>query len=140
MKKYFNVKISYERKDIELASVKRIVENYLVECERVDDVKEVVERELHGYDDIAIEAISRAKVSDTIINDDNGVFFKCTLLFIAENDETKALRKIKEVFVVKAQNIKNAYDVVVETYAKGSLSETFLKSISEMNIIDVIQR
>jgi hypothetical protein len=140
MKKYFNVKISYERKDIELASVKRIVENYLVECERVDDVKEVIERELNGYDDIAIEAISRAKISDTIISDDNGAFFKCTLVFIVENDETKALRKAKEVFVVKAENIKDAYDTVTEAYARGSLSETFLRSISEMNIIDVIQR
>jgi hypothetical protein len=138
MKKFFNVKISYERKNLEMSSVKRIVENFLVLCERADGVKDVIEGELVGYDDIAVESISKSNVCNVIKDDDGGKFFKCTLVFIVENDKTKALKKIKEVFIVQTKTIEHAYIVFKDTYVKGSLSECFLRSVSEMNIIDVL--
>lgn len=138
MKKFFNVKITYERKDLEMNSIKRIVESFLVQCERADEVKNIIENELVDYDDISIESILKSNICNVIIDDSSGKFFKCTLVFIVENDETKALKKVKEVFAVQAKTIERACVVFIDNYKKGSFSECFLRSVSEMNIIDVI--
>jgi hypothetical protein len=122
-----------------MKSIKRIVENFLVLSERADDVKGIIESALPGYyDNMSIEAVSKSNVGRVIKNDDSGKFFKCVLVFIVENDETKALKKVKEVFVARVQTIEQAYTVFREDYVRGSMSECFLRSVSEMNIIDVI--
>ncbi len=132
---YYSVKISYE-KEIEFQNLKRIVENYVVKAENADINSDYM-AQLTGLNLVSIESINKINISDVLFFDGDK-YFVVKLKFLVENDDTKAIRKITEQFIVRSENLENAVINFKEKVCKNTLSENFVTSVRELNIVDVL--
>jgi hypothetical protein len=136
--KYFLVKVSYE-KECEFQNLKRIVESYVVRSEDADlnalfsdYMKTHVGKVL-----VNIESINRIKISDVLFFDGDR-YFIVKLMIIAENAETKVIRKVIEQYIVRAENLEDALVSFKKKICDTSLTENMIVAVRVLNVIDVL--
>lgn len=134
---WFTVKVKYT-KQFQNGTLKRVSEPYLLGALSFTDAEARIYEELGTRirGEFHIIGISRTEIQDIFAYDDTGIWYKCKISYLVENDENEKQKKISQQFLVEADSIKNAYERLKESLS--SMGVDFeIPSILLSPIIDI---
>ena len=137
MKKYFLVKIKYE-KTVEDGKIVKVSEQYLIDALSFTEAEARIIEEMKTFisGEFQITAITPQKVNEIFYNEYAERWFKAKVNFIAL-DEYSGLEKITSVnMLIQADGIAEAREGLLEGM-KGSMADYEIASISDTKIIEV---
>ena len=134
---WFTVKVKYT-KQFQNGTLKRVSEPYLLGALSFTDAEARIYEELGTRirGEFHIIGISRTEIQDIFAYDDTGIWYKCKISYLVENDENEKQKKISQQFLVEADSIKDAYERLKESLS--SIGVDFeIPSILLSPIIDI---
>ena len=134
---WFTVKVKYT-KQFQNGTLKRVSEPYLLGALSFTDAEARIYEELGTRirGEFHILGITRTEIQDIFAYDDTGIWYKCKISYLVENDENEKQKKISQQFLVEADSIKEAYDRLKESLS--SMGVDFeIPSILLSPIIDI---
>ena len=134
---WFTVKVKYT-KQFQNGTLKRVSEPYLLGALSFTDAEARIYEELGTRirGEFHIIGISRTEIQDIFADDDTGIWYKCKISYLVENDENEKQKKISKQFLVEADSIKDAYERLKESLS--SMGVDFeIPSILLSPIIDI---
>ena len=134
---WFTVKVKYT-KQFQNGTLKRVSEPYLLGALSFTDAEARIYEELGTRirGEFHIIGISRTEIQDIFAYDDTGIWYKCKISYLVENDENEKQKKISQQFLVEADSIKDAYERLKESLS--SMGVDFeIPSILLSPIIDI---
>ena len=134
---WFTVKVKYT-KQFQNGTLKRVSEPYLLGANSFTDAEARIYEELGTRirGEFHILGISRTEIQDIFAYDDSGIWYKCKISYLVENDENEKQKKISQQFLVEANSIKEAFDRLKESLA--SMGVDFeVPSILQSPIVDI---
>jgi len=113
---WFTVKVKYT-KQFQNGTLKRVSEPYLLGAHSFTDAEARIYEELGTRirGEFHILGISRTEIQDIFAYDDTGIWYKCKISYLVENDENDKQKKISQQFLVEADSIKDAYERLRES-------------------------
>ncbi|MAO32121.1 MAG: hypothetical protein CL824_01325 [Crocinitomicaceae bacterium] len=137
MNSWFTVKVKYT-KQFQNGTLKRVSEPYLLGALSFTDAEARIYEELGTRirGEFHILGITRTEIQDIFAYDDTGIWYKCKISYMVENDENEKQKKISQQFLVEADSIKEAYERLKESLS--SMGVDFeIPSILLSPIIDI---
>jgi len=134
---WFTVKVKYT-KQFQNGTLKRVSEPYLIGALSFTDAESRIYEELGTRirGEFHILGITRTEVQDIFAYDDTGIWYKCKISYLVENDENEKQKKISQQFIVEANSIKEAYERLKESLS--SMGVDFeIPSILLSPIVDI---
>ncbi len=134
---WFTVKVKYT-KQFQNGTLKRVSEPYLIGALSFTDAESRIYEELGTRirGEFHILGITRTEVQDIFAYDDTGIWYKCKISYLVENDENEKQKKISQQFLVEANSIKEAYERLKESLS--SMGVDFeIPSILLSPIVDI---
>ena len=134
---WFTVKVKYT-KQFQNGTLKRVSEPYLLGALSFTDAEARIYEELGTRirGEFHILGITRTEIQDIFAYDDTGIWYKCKISYLVENDENEKQKKISQQFLVEADSIKEAYERLKESLS--SMGVDFeIPSIILSPIIDI---
>ncbi len=134
---WFTVKVKYT-KQFQNGTLKRVSEPYLLGALSFTDAEARIYEELGTRirGEFHILGITRTEIQDIFAYDDTGIWYKCKISYMVENDENEKQKKISQQFLVEADSIKEAYERLKESLS--SMGVDFeIPSILLSPIIDI---
>tara|TARA_B100000401_G_scaffold437289_1_gene382546 strand:+ start:2556 stop:3032 length:477 start_codon:yes stop_codon:yes gene_type:complete len=134
---WFTVKVKYT-KQFQNGTLKRVSEPYLLGALSFTDAEARIYEELGTRirGEFHILGITRTEIQDIFAYDDTGIWYKCKISYLVENDENEKQKKISQQFLVEADSIKEAYERLKESLS--SMGVDFeIPSILLSPIIDI---
>lgn len=128
------VRIKANKQSQEDGTVKKVSLKYLIEGVSFIDIETQVTlklKELHG--DFDIDSIQKTKFLKVLFADNGDTFFKAKIEFLIDSD--KGTKKVFEEYVVKAVDIKQAFDVL-HCLIEGEFT---VLEIRDLNLVDYLQ-
>jgi len=138
MKKYFLVKVKYE-KTAEEGKIVKINEQYLFDALSFTEAEKRVAEELQPSisGEFITTAISRARINELFADaNGDGKWYKCKVYFISLDEEKGIEKRTATTMMVQANNVKEAWDGLQEGM-KGTMADYEISSIVETQILDV---
>lgn len=135
---WFECKVRCERTQ-EDASVKNVTELYTVDALSFTEAEARITDYLSGVK-VEILAITKANYNEVILSDSLMAdrYFKVKIKFISIDDRTGKEKKTPHIYLVQAESFKQASAEIAE-FLKNSLSDYEKNTITETNIIELIQ-
>lgn len=106
--------------------VKKLKKYYLVDAETVTEAEARVVNvlsEMGGINEFQVMSIVGSRVVSAILTDDGDELFETIVEFSLESSDK--VKKIKEVYLVEAQNIKDVQGLVEDQFKKNGYSQEF---------------
>ena len=137
MKNYFLTKAKYQRVD-EQGRDKKVTEHYLVDAVTFIEAETRINEELEPYitGDFAVTACKISNISEIIQNEEKDDYYKCKISLITLDEEAGVEKRKNIYFLVQADNVKDAYDIIIETLG-GTISDYEILGIDKSPILDI---
>lgn len=134
---WFECKVRCERTQ-EDASVKNVTELYTVDALSFTEAEARITDYLSGVK-VEILAITKANYNEVILSEmPADRYFKVKIKFISFDDRTGKEKKTPHIYLVQAESFKQA-SAEIDEFLKNSLSDYEKNTITETNIIELIQ-
>lgn len=136
METWFTCKISF-LKQLENGSITKKTESYILNAMSFTEAEARLQAILEDYiSEFQLMACAKTRINGVVIDEAKEKFFKTKVSYISFDEDSGKEKKINEIFVVQADNLKEALEKMEERL-KGSIVEWAIPAISELNIIDI---
>ncbi len=136
MPAWFLCKIRY-RKEAENGKQITINESYLVDSVSFTDAETRIYKELESIvKDFTLTSVSQMKVADVFHYEDAETWFKCKVQYISLDEKSGKEKKIQNLMLITAENVKQAYERIEESL-KTMLVPFDITDINITNIIEI---
>ena len=136
MPAWFLCKIRY-RKEAENGKQLTINESYLLDCVSFTDAEARIYRELESIiKDFTLTGVSPMKVADVFHYEDAETWFKCKVSYVSLDEKSGKEKKIQNLMLVTAENVKQAYERIEESL-KTMLVPFDITDINTTNIVEI---
>lgn len=137
MNDWFTVKVKYT-KSLEDGTFKRVTEPYLVAAMSFTDAEARIFEEMGEMirGEFDVTGISKTNLQDIFAYDDVADWYKCKMVYENMESDGKPGKKVSQMFLVAANNVKEAYERMQESL-KGYMVDFELPSIALSPIIDI---
>lgn len=137
---WFEVKVKY-KKVCEYGNYKQVTDTYLIDAFSFSEAEERLIEEVTPYikDEFDVCACAKRKYNQVMLspaNADADKFYKIKVNYITYNEKTNVEKKVTEIVVVQAEDLKQAL-LIFEGDANGTLMEYEIDSITNLNYVDV---
>lgn len=118
---------------------KKVTENYLVDAMSFTEAEARITKEMKdfGLDEFSVETVRKSSYADLYLNYVDGKYYKTKVMNTDINDKTGVPTRTKEYYLIEAKSIMDAVSNA-QRMIKGSVYDTEITEVAEMNIIDVI--
>jgi len=136
MPSWYQGKIRYQQQD-QTGKTKTINETYLIDAVTYTDAEARLYKEVAANTpDFTVTNISRMKLADLFHFDEGGeTWYKCKVVYVTE-DEKGREKRIVNMMLVNAENVKQAYDRIAESL-KTMLIPFDTTDINATKILDI---
>lgn len=118
---WFQGTIKYQKEEIvtdrqgDQVRLKTIKETYLYDAVSYTDAEARIYKCVpDNTPDFQVDSISKQPISDIFSHDLGGIWFKCKVVFLTEDDKGRE-KKIKNTMLVNADNVKEAFERLEES-------------------------
>jgi len=140
MNNWYQVKVKYEKVDLESGRERKVTEAYLVDAVSFTEAESRIHAELEQMisGDFLVTNISKANYSDIVPsdNDNADIWYKCKVNYISIDEEAGKEKKISVMILVLAYDIQSALDNLEKSF-EGSAADFTVVGINESPLIDV---
>lgn len=137
MKIWFLCKIKYQREE-ESGKIKKISEAYLVDAVSYTEAEARIYQELGSIirGEFEVTAITKSRFVDIFHYDDNDVWYKCKVTYLVADEKSGKEKKIINLMLVTAANVKEAYERIYESLST-MLVPFEVPEISQSPIVEI---
>ena len=124
MRTWFLAKVKYQKEDQETGLLKSVTEPYLFDAMSYTEAETRVYEELADSirGELSVPRITKTKYIDVIRYDDSDIWHRCKVTyFVADGDSGKE-RKVTNLLLVTAHDVKQAYDRIRESLSTMMVS------------------
>lgn len=116
MKIWFQCKIKYQKEE-ENGKMKNMSETYLVDAVSYTEAEARIYQELGSIirGEFEVTAITKSRYVDIFHYDDNDVWYKCKVTYVVADENSGKEKKITNMMLVTAANVKEAYERIHES-------------------------
>ncbi len=116
MKIWFQCKIKYQKEE-ENGKMKNVSETYLVDAVSYTEAEARIYQELGSIirGEFEVTAITKSRFVDIFHYDDNDVWYKCKVTYVVADENSGKEKKITNMMLVTAANVKEAYERIHES-------------------------
>ncbi|WP_026135638.1 DUF4494 domain-containing protein [Nafulsella turpanensis] len=116
MKIWFQCKIKYQKEE-ENGKIKNVSEPYLVDAVSYTEAEARIYEELGSVirGEFEVTSITKSRFVDIFHYDDNDVWYKCKVTYMVADENSGKEKKITNMMLVTAANVKEAYDRIQES-------------------------
>lgn len=136
---WFTVKVKYT-KQLDDGTFKRVSEPYLLAAMTFTDAEARIYEELGSLirGEFLVTGISRTDIHDIFHYEDSDTWYKCKINFESGDggEEGQKAKKVSQVFLVSAHNVKEAHERLRESLG-GMLIDFQIPSVSVSPIVDI---
>ncbi len=134
---WFTVKLKYT-KQLEDGTLKRVTEPYLLAGMTFTDVEARIYEELGSSirGEFLVTGIARTDIHEIFSIDGSNVWYKCKISYESADADGGKNKKITQLILVEASNVKEAYDNLSENMSNLMVDYKVI-SITESPIIEV---
>ena len=136
MQTWFNCKVKYVKVD-DSGKEKKVTEPYLIDAVSFSEAETRIHKILEPYmsGGLEINTLSKANIQEVFDFDDDGVWYKAKITYLDIDADTEKKKKITNHVLVRAGDVKNAYERVEENI--NLLVPYDIPSVQETPILDV---
>jgi hypothetical protein len=136
MPSWFQCKIRYQ-KELENGSLKTINEAYLVDALSFTEAEARLHQELSSIiREFDLINVTRMRLADLFHYDDAETWFKCKVVYVSVDDRNGKEKKVNNVMLVSAANVKQAYERIEESL-KTMIIPFDITDITTSNILEI---
>jgi hypothetical protein len=137
MKIWFNCKIRYQKEE-ENGKLKSVAESYLVDAVSYTEAEARIYQELSSIirGGFEVAAITKSRIVDLFHYDDSDVWYSGKVTYIVADENSGAEKKITNLMLVTAGNVKEAYDRIHESLST-MLVPFEVPEVKETNIVEI---
>lgn len=136
MATWFQCKIRYQ-KEQENGSLKTINETYLVDAVSFTDAEARIYQELSSIvKEFSLVNVSRMRLTDVFHYDDAEVWYKCKVVYVSIDEKSGKEKKINNMMLVSAANVKQAYERIEESL-KTMLAPFDITDVNTTTILEI---
>jgi hypothetical protein len=136
MPSWYLCKIRY-RKEAENSKPVTINESYLVDSVSFTDAEARIYKELESIiRDFTLVGVNPMRVADVFHFEDSETWFKCKVSYISVDDKSGKEKKIQNLMLVSADDVKQAYERIQESL-KNMLVPFDITDVNITNIIEI---
>jgi hypothetical protein len=137
MSNWFECKVRYQKID-EQGKVKNVSEPYLVDAVSFTEAEGRINQEMEPYisGEFSVTNIKLANYAELLPGEGGDRWYKCKVSYIAIDEERGLERKSNSYILVRASDLKQAYDLLEESM-RGTVSDYEISAIQESPILDV---
>lgn len=134
---WFECTAKYIKMD-ETGHEKRVSETYLLDAISFTEAESRIYKELLTMvsGEFTVSKISKTRISEIIPSDNGDRWYRARVTFITVDEENGKEKRIMQIILVFSDNIKNAYDQVIEAM-HGMMADFEISGINESTIMDV---
>jgi hypothetical protein len=115
MATWFSCKIKYQKQE-ENGKVIKISEQYLVDAMSFTEAEARLYFELGStVPEFLLTSVSKMNLQDLFHYDDSETWFKCKVVYVSTDEKSGKEKKIANIMLVSAQNVKQAYERIEES-------------------------
>jgi hypothetical protein len=115
MATWFSCKIKYQKQE-ENGKVSKISEQYLVDAMSFTEAEARLYFELGStVPEFMLTSVSKMNLQDLFHYDDSETWFKCKVVYVSMDEKSGKEKKIANIMLVSAQNVKQAYERIEES-------------------------
>lgn len=116
MKIWFTCKIKYQ-KELENGKLANINEVYLIDAVSYTEAEARIYQELGSVirGEFEVKGITQSRIVDIFHYDDNDVWYQCKVTYMVADENSGKEKKIVNMMLVTAANVKEAYDRIHES-------------------------
>ena len=117
---------------------KKVSETYLLDAVSFTEAETRIYKELVSMvsGEFTVTRISKTKLAEIIPSESGDRWYKAKVTFITFDEESGKEKRISQFVLVFSDNIKSAYDQVIEAM-KGMMADFEIGGITESPIVDV---
>lgn len=136
MQTWFNCKVKYVKVD-DNGKEKKVTEPYLIDAVSFSEAEARIHKILEPYmsGGLEINTLSKANIQEVFDFEDDGVWYKAKITYLDVDADTEKKKKITNHVLVRAGDVKNAYERVEENI--NLLVPYDIPSVQETSILDV---
>lgn len=114
MSMWFYCKLKYQ-KELENGSLQTVNEEYLVDALSFTEAEARIHLELSGtHREFDLINVTRMRLADLFHYDDAETWFKCKVVYISVDERNGKEKKVNNVMLVSANDVKQAYERIQE--------------------------
>jgi hypothetical protein len=134
---WFEVKVKYT-KQLDNGTFKRVSEPYLISAMSFSDAESRAYEEVGSFvrGEFVITAIKRENIHDIFQYEDADVWYKTTIAFQSESDESEKSKVVKQTLLTTAHSVKQATERINESLS-GMMLDYTIKGTVESALVDV---
>lgn len=116
MNSLYTVKVKYT-KQLDNGTLKRVTEPYLLDAVSFTDAEARIYLELGTTikGEFLVTGIAQTNFSDVFNFEDADDWYKCKVTYTSEDADSGKAKKVSNMFLVTANNVKEAYERIVES-------------------------
>ncbi|MFA0962863.1 DUF4494 domain-containing protein [Roseivirga sp. BDSF3-8] len=137
MKIWFICKVKYAKED-DKGILKNVSENYLVDAVSFTEAEARIYDELGSIirGDFQVTNISKSNIVDVFHYDDIDIWHKCKITYVVADEDSGKEKKVTQVMLVSAHDVKEAYDRIRESL-NNMLVSFRIPEVIESNIVEI---
>lgn len=137
MNQWYQIKCKYT-KEFKDGTLKRTTEPYLVSAMSFTEAEASIYRNVGEYvrGEFEVTAIAKQDFQDIFQYDDAEDWYQADVSYISEDADTGREKKIKNVFLVTAHNVKEAYERIEENL-RGLMVTYEQPQVKKTSIVEV---
>lgn len=137
MKIWFICKVKYAKED-DKGILKNVSENYLVDAVSFTEAEARIYDELGSIirGDFQVTNISKSNIVDVFHYDDIDIWHKCKITYVVADEDSGKEKKVTQIMLVSAHDVKEAYDRIRESL-NNMLVSFRVPEVIESNIVEI---
>jgi hypothetical protein len=137
MNTWYTAAVRYT-KEFTDGTLKRTTEKYLLNTMSFTDAEARIYKEVGEYvrGEFQVTALQKTNYADIFFYDDAEIWYNVKLAYVTEDADTGKEKKVTNLFLVSAHNIKEAYERMEESM-KGLMAHFTILKIEKSPIIDI---
>ena len=134
---WFTVKVKYT-KQLENGTFKRVSEPYLIAAVSFTDAESRINKELESVirGEFIVTSITRTDLHDIFCSESSDVWFKISISYDSQDDDSEKTKKVKNVFYLDAVSVEDA-DKQIKEELKTLMVDYTIDSIIKTKIVEV---
>ncbi|WP_068475417.1 DUF4494 domain-containing protein [Saccharicrinis aurantiacus] len=138
MNTWFECKVKYEAIDEQTGKQKKVNLPYLIDAVSYTEAESRIHAEMEQYvsGEFSVPSIKKANYTDLFFYDDGDKWYKCKVVFVSIDEEAGKEKKVSNMMLVLASDLKEAYERINESMS-GMTVDFDITQIMESPIADV---
>lgn len=125
-------------KQFEDGTLKRVTEKYLIQASSFTDAEARIYEKVGEFirGEFSVKTVSIKNIQDIFVYEDSHVYYDAKIEYVSVDADNGKEKKVKNDFLVEANNIKQAYDRIQESLSDMMVSFE-ITSIKSSSIVDI---